>query len=604
MRTAEEFRAVQHGGPHLLHVASCSDSDLRWVDPPPSDPAVSRRVVVHVDADCFYAQVEELRDQRLADTAVCVTQKYLVVTANYHARARGVAKLMSINDAKRLCPDAAFIAGEDLTPYRAVARRVRDVLSRFGPCEKLGLDESFIDVSDEVDRRIAAGGPGADPADVPGHKLDVNSEMAAANKHRPMDLKVASGTAVDIETHTDHTANTVDTLRVRIGSVLAQEARNAVFHELGVRCSAGVGVNKLCAKLTSGAHKPNDQTWVAPIDVDGLVRNLPVRALPGIGRVVDAELETKGVRVCYDARQKKRIAFVEWFGKRVGEAIHDNVWGIDRSEVVEKKPPAQITCQDSFRACSNHGAISKALRVLAPDLMRRIDEEALENSRLPKTLVLKFRLSGDSNANENETLRKSKWSITSATVDMPPEALAVRLGIEGRAAAVEAAAFDSLAKKLPKIYNLTLLALGAGSFFGNQTHAKMLEHCVDNNVLTTDANNPKQLLNATAQRRDYDSYRHSSVPSKHEERLAFEQSRGAVAACETGTASMGNWTTRTTHGQHEGSDSDEDGAAFFANIAEIRTDSRHSSGPHFKTRDYSKKISKPISAFFAKKQKQ
>lgn len=47
-----------------------------------------------------------------------MTQKYLIVTSNYPARQKGVAKLMSIKEAQQKCPDLILVNGEDLTPYR------------------------------------------------------------------------------------------------------------------------------------------------------------------------------------------------------------------------------------------------------------------------------------------------------------------------------------------------------------------------------------------------------------------------------------------------------------------------------------------------------
>ena len=88
--------------------------------------------------------VEELRDPRLANRAMAVTQKYLIVTCNYPARAAGLKKLMATSEAKRLCPEVVLVSGEDLTPYRHCSKRVRQVLTRFGPCEKLGLDECWV----------------------------------------------------------------------------------------------------------------------------------------------------------------------------------------------------------------------------------------------------------------------------------------------------------------------------------------------------------------------------------------------------------------------------------------------------------------------------
>lgn len=109
--------------------------------PPPPDTG---RVIVHLDADGFYAQCEELLDPSLrgrplgegnavgrmwtwdlfpavtaahawSNTSITpqsttatlpgVTQKYLVVTCNYVAREFGVRKLMGIQEAQRLCPN-------------------------------------------------------------------------------------------------------------------------------------------------------------------------------------------------------------------------------------------------------------------------------------------------------------------------------------------------------------------------------------------------------------------------------------------------------------------------------------------------------------------
>ena len=52
-----------------------------------------------------------------------ITQKYLVVTCNYPARAAGVGKLMSTKEALKKCPSIVLISGEDLSPYRCRLRR-------------------------------------------------------------------------------------------------------------------------------------------------------------------------------------------------------------------------------------------------------------------------------------------------------------------------------------------------------------------------------------------------------------------------------------------------------------------------------------------------
>ncbi|ETE64973.1 DNA polymerase iota, partial [Ophiophagus hannah] len=94
-------------------------------DPPGAVEGVSRshgqavpkgnawnRIIVHLDLDCFYAQVEMICNPELRSKPLGVQQKYLVVTCNYEARNLGVTKLMGVKEAKEKCPDLILIAEE------------------------------------------------------------------------------------------------------------------------------------------------------------------------------------------------------------------------------------------------------------------------------------------------------------------------------------------------------------------------------------------------------------------------------------------------------------------------------------------------------------
>ncbi|XP_060261264.1 DNA polymerase iota isoform X4 [Ovis aries] len=105
--------------------------DLPWFHDE-LEPAGSSscRVIVHVDLDCFYAQVEMISNPELKDKPLGVQQKYLVVTCNYEARKLGVKKLMSVRDAKEKCPQLVLVNGEDLTRYREMSYKVTAVNPR------------------------------------------------------------------------------------------------------------------------------------------------------------------------------------------------------------------------------------------------------------------------------------------------------------------------------------------------------------------------------------------------------------------------------------------------------------------------------------------
>lgn len=151
------------------------------------NPTKECRLVVQTLVLHFAAQVEEVRNPSLCNVPLGITQKYLVVTCNYPARAAGVTKLMNIAEAKQRCPGLMLVSGEDLTPYRQASKAIHAVLQRFGPAERLGMDEVYVDVTEEVDRRIAHG---VMDARWHGHLHSSMTRLTSDTKYRPQDLRV------------------------------------------------------------------------------------------------------------------------------------------------------------------------------------------------------------------------------------------------------------------------------------------------------------------------------------------------------------------------------------------------------------------------------
>lgn len=68
------------------------------------------RVVVLIDMDCFYCQVEEKLNPELKDKPIAVVQYNPwkgggIIAVNYVARAQGVTRGMRGDQAKEKCPD-------------------------------------------------------------------------------------------------------------------------------------------------------------------------------------------------------------------------------------------------------------------------------------------------------------------------------------------------------------------------------------------------------------------------------------------------------------------------------------------------------------------
>src|SRR5689334_13543706 len=117
------------------------------------DDAGSRRWVLHVDLDQFIAAVEVLRRPELAGVPLIVggrgdpSERAVVSTASYEARAFGVGSGMPLRLAARKAPDAVILP-VDAPAYEQVSEQVMATLRAMDGAvvEVLGWDEAFVGV--------------------------------------------------------------------------------------------------------------------------------------------------------------------------------------------------------------------------------------------------------------------------------------------------------------------------------------------------------------------------------------------------------------------------------------------------------------------------
>jgi DNA polymerase IV len=105
--------------------------------------------VAHIDCDAFYVSVELLRHPELRGKPVVVAgsgPRAVVTTASYEARRDGVHSAMPAARARRLCPQAIFIA-PDFPAYREHSARMMGILrDHVEQVEVIGLDEAYLDL--------------------------------------------------------------------------------------------------------------------------------------------------------------------------------------------------------------------------------------------------------------------------------------------------------------------------------------------------------------------------------------------------------------------------------------------------------------------------
>lgn len=117
--------------------------------------------VLHVDLDQFVAAVEVLRHPELAGRPVVVggrgdpTERGVVSTASYEARALGVHSGLPLRVALRKAPDAVFLP-VDGPAYEAVSAEVMAALRGLGVVvEVLGWDEAFLGATTDDPEALA-----------------------------------------------------------------------------------------------------------------------------------------------------------------------------------------------------------------------------------------------------------------------------------------------------------------------------------------------------------------------------------------------------------------------------------------------------------------
>jgi nucleotidyltransferase/DNA polymerase involved in DNA repair len=115
------------------------------------ESSAAQPVIFLVDIDAFFAQVEQILRPELRGRPVIVgglaTDRSVVASASYEARARGVKTAMPTREARRLCPDAVLLRGS-YHDYARFSDTMMDICRRYTPLvQPVSLDEAYLDVT-------------------------------------------------------------------------------------------------------------------------------------------------------------------------------------------------------------------------------------------------------------------------------------------------------------------------------------------------------------------------------------------------------------------------------------------------------------------------
>ncbi len=110
---------------------------------------ISMRALLHLDADAFFASVEQALDPRLRGRPVIVGGSYrgVVSSASYEARKFGVHSAMPIARAEQLCPNAVFLHGQ-YSQYEEYSDELFSICRQYAPeVEQSSIDEGVLDLT-------------------------------------------------------------------------------------------------------------------------------------------------------------------------------------------------------------------------------------------------------------------------------------------------------------------------------------------------------------------------------------------------------------------------------------------------------------------------
>ena len=274
--------------------------------------------ILHVDMDAFFASVEQRDHPEWRGRPVIVgappTERGVVSTCSYEARAFGVHSAMPSREAGRLCPNGIFVH-PDMDRYLEASAAVFAIFDRYTPVvQGLSCDEAFLDVS------------GA---------------------------RTLFGDAVTI----------------------ARRIREDIARELRLTASVGVAPNKFLAKLASDFHKPNGLT-VVPTDPEEIARflaPLPVSRIFGVGKVTEETLRRYGLRTIGDIQRTPLSHLERWLGGNSATFLHELAFGIDDRRVETEGVEKSISRETTFLVDEeNRETVRQTLLELAADVAAQV----------------------------------------------------------------------------------------------------------------------------------------------------------------------------------------------------------------------------------------
>lgn len=313
------------------------------------------RIVLHIDMDCFFAQIEERENPRFKGKPVVIGAdpkkgrgRGVVSTANYEARKYGIHSALPISKAFQLCPEAVFLS-PNLRFYRKVSESIFETVKDYSSqYEIVSSDEAYLDIS----------------------------FLLAKNENLPKAYKEAGE--------------------------MADKLKKEIFIKEKLTSTIGIGPNKLIAKIASQQDKPNGLLVILPQNALSFLSPLDIEIIPGIGPKTARQLRKLGVNKVREIRRFSKEFLQENFGKW-GVDIYHKTRAVDRSPVKGQRRIKSVGREYTFPADTRKPEI---IFSTFEKIIENIYKRATRKELYFKTITVKCRFSNFQSHSKSITFKK------------------------------------------------------------------------------------------------------------------------------------------------------------------------------------------------------
>ncbi|KFZ64419.1 DNA polymerase kappa, partial [Podiceps cristatus] len=351
--------------------------------------------IVHIDMDAFYAAVEMRDNPELKEKPIAVGSMSMLSTSNYHARRFGVRAAMPGFIAKKLCPRLTIVP-LNFEKYGKVSKEVREILTEYDPnFMPMGLDEAYLNITEHLEERLNW------PEDK--RKFFFNTESTTKKDKDDINMSAKcneDGYAPspvlfeDITPLTDDQPEQRDQL-VETSVVFGTSAEEAVKEirfrieqKTQLTASAGIAPNTMLAKMCSDRNKPNGQCRLAPERqaVLDFLKDLPIRKVPGIGKVTEKMLKALGIVTCSELYQQRALLSL-LFSESSWRNFLDISLGLGSTHLEKDGERKSMSTERTFSEINTAEDQYSLCRELCRDLAQELQKEGLKG----KTVTLKLK---------------------------------------------------------------------------------------------------------------------------------------------------------------------------------------------------------------------